>query len=293
MTETNLEEIRIMMTEEWQRYLTKLPFPDEMNVNFLKDKEPVEGIKLFKLCQCLLIPNRMQIRHDEPQLLSNFTNSKKFVKLLRSFAQFTGLPILPKFSLREKAELVMEDVRFYYYNYVVDQTQERFAIPVEFCIEGDSCCHMIALILKRVMNKKTKKMKMNVEIFEPKGYVSKYVDFYKKLDVFVRSMFYNSEQITDYNFTFVLKDKAQEDRLDGVLSFQAIFLGTPFENCSQVLCLWYMFVRLLLVNECWRASVMRIWLLLSLSKNALPTLENAMISFVFFWKKNSDVKEKI
>lgn len=290
---TDMEEVRIMMTEEWQRYLMKLPFPDDMNANFLKDKEPAEGIKLFKLCQCLLIPNRMQIRHDEPQLLSNFTNSKKFVKLLRSFAQFTGLPIFPKISLREKAELVMNDLRFYYYNYLVDRTDGRFAIPVEFCIEGDSCSHMIALILKRVFNKKTKTAKINVEIFEPKGYVSKYVEFYKKIDVLVRSMFENSEQIADYNFTFVLKEKAQEDKLDGVLSFQAIFQGTPFENCSQVLCLWYMFIRLLLMNECWRASVMRMWLLLSLSKNALPTLENAMISFVFFWKKNIGVKEKI
>lgn len=290
---TELEEVQIRITEEWQNFLTKLPFPDEMNVNFLKDKEPLEGFKLFKLCQCLLIPNRIVIRHDEPELLSNFTNSKKFVKLLRSFSHYTNLPILPKFSLREKAEINLEDLRFYYSNYLLDQNEGRFAIPIEFCIEGESCTHMNALILKRVVNKKTNKMKINVEIFEPKGYVPKYVEFYKKIDVFVRTMFFNAEQITNYNFTFVLKDKAQEDKLNDTLSFQAIFLNTPFEKCSQVLCLWYMFIRLLLVKECWRASVMRIWLLLSLSKNALPTLENAMISFVFFWKKNVDVKAKI
>lgn len=290
---TELEEIRIMITDEWQRYLSKLPFPDEMNSNFLRDKDPQEGMKLFKLCQCLLVPNRMCIRHDEPQLLCNFTNSKKFVKLCRSFAQYTGLPILPKFSLRENTDLVMEDVRFYYYNYVLDQPEGRFAIPVEFCVEGESYHHMNALILKREFNKRTKKVKMHVEIFEPRGYVPKFVEFYKKIDIFVRSLFFNSEQITDYHFSFVLKDKSQEDKLGDLLSFQAIFIGTQFESCSQVLCLWYMFIRLLLVNECWRASVMRIWLLLSLSKNALPTLENAMISFVFFWKKNIDVKRKI
>lgn len=264
---------------EWINYLSEFPNKDGwIHDYFNKENKTAKALKIFELFEILYLPIRVVFASKCPQNpISSISKTKTFFKIIRNLAGILGINILPNLVWNENEDFQLKEAKNYSSSFLTNIWGDsmHFAIPIVYRFGNGEPDHFNSIVISR--NKKKKAgYKVVCELFEPKGYDGRCIEFYKRIDSFVRGLFFDCEEQHQFLFSFSLKLPS----LGVLISLQDLFQTSAYENCSHVLCLWYIILRLTNVYECQEASALRMWFVFTQSADKMQRMESIILFFL-------------